>query len=155
MEKRYVIFRVFSKNKFANKKEIIKGQILGSYSTIEEIALSEFYYSEERVQVFLRDIFSGNRIPNKGIKTYEQAKKEMIESSIGLIKDRMDRTGVMHNTDTNDMSIDEVKKLLTLNLGGCSTPVSFILLDLKHQNDTFIKQEKQWFREINLINLTQ
>lgn len=157
MENRYVIFRVFANNKFANKKEVTKGEILASFSTIEDIANSEYYYSEKQVKTFQNAINSGVRQPTtKNSMTFEEAKAEILEGSIGLIKDRLERTGYMHNIGTDGMKPDEIKKLLKLNFGGEDKPVAFILLDLEHKSEVFAnKNERKWFREINLINLTE
>jgi len=156
MENRYVIFRVFANNKFANKKEVTKGEILASFSTIEEIANSEYYYSEKQVEVYHKALNSGKRQPSKDSYTYEEARKELIESSIELIRDRLERIGVMHNIGTDGMKQEDIKKLLKLNFSGEDKPVAFILLDLEHKSKVFTnKDERKWFREINLINLTE
>ncbi len=133
MESRYVIVRIFAKNKFANKKEFTGGEIFGQFNSILEVT----------------------EISNK-LCGYKFNQSMPDSDFANMVERRLKLQGFINVTITNQLSKDVESKLITNSF---DEPIPFIILDTKFEYTDLSFISKVWsyciqcVREIKIQSL--
>jgi len=142
---------VFAKNKFANKKEFTGGEILGYFDTIEELAISKFFHKEV-------DITKHIAYTKHLSKSYpETTRQDFFNSTVKMIRSRLNAFGSMYSEDTSDLDLDTIKRLITDTspVGWEEVPVSYYTIDMNFKKEGIINNDilKGYIRIIKLKSL--
>jgi hypothetical protein len=133
MKGRYVMFRVFAKNKFANKKEFIGGEILGHFDNLREVAESKHYITHDDIQKMVTQSKKFRKSPGKSEElTYEKAREEMVLTILDMLERRLKLSGHLCNINVDKFDDEELNKLITGRYHQEDKPISFITIDTKY-----------------------
>ncbi len=147
---RYVIFRVYAKHYWKNRKEITGGIILDYFDTIEDIARSEYYAGSNEIKEYHRN----SVLYNDSKSTLKETSERMVKYFVEFLEGELPDNGLIYNTGLEGLEKEEIKKLVKRNSYDGDEPVSYFLLDTqtKHKSDS-IDEVKSWLREIKLKEL--
>jgi hypothetical protein len=140
--KRYVIFRVYAKNLFGDKKEFVNGEILGEFDKIRDIAKSPYFLDKEKtIDLYKKALAKFDEDTNKNDN---QILDEEIRHNVEFLKERLNLLGSVTNVDTSKLEQSEINKLLQGNYHGGAKPINFILLDNEGKSKIETKEAKKW-----------